>query len=178
MALQHYYTPHGLLQARTLEWAAFLPTTVFTTQGSNPGLPHCRWILCQLSHKGSPRILEWVAYPFSRRSSQPRNRTRVYCITSGFFTLWAIREAQVVKKPPANAGDLRDVGLIPGSGRSPWEGNDNPLQYPCLENPMDRGAWQASAHSVAKSQTWLKWFNMYTCTHTQVNLIRSCPICV
>ena len=53
---------------------------IFPTQGLNPGLPHCRRILCQLSHKGSPRILEWVAYPFSSRSSQPRNQTRVSCI--------------------------------------------------------------------------------------------------
>ena len=58
---------------------------IFPTQGSNPGLPHCRWILHQLSHKGSPRILVWVAYPFSR-SSQPRNRTGVTCIASRVFT--------------------------------------------------------------------------------------------
>ena len=51
---------------------------IFPTQGSNPGLPHCRQILYQLGHKGSPRILEWVAYPFSRGSSQPRNQTRVF----------------------------------------------------------------------------------------------------
>ena len=49
--------------------------------------------------------------------------------------------ALVVKNPPANAGDFRDVGLIPGLGRSPAGGHDNPLQYFCLENPMDRGAW-------------------------------------
>ena len=49
---------------------------IFPTQGSNPGLPHCRWILYQLSHKGSPRILEWAAFPFSRGSSRPRNLTR------------------------------------------------------------------------------------------------------
>ena len=66
---------------------------IFPTQGSNPGLPHCRWILYQLSHKGSPRILEWVAHPFSSRSSQPRNWPRVSCIASGFFTNWAIRKA-------------------------------------------------------------------------------------
>ena len=66
---------------------------IFPTQGLNPGLPHCRQILYQLSHKGSPRILEWVAYPFSRRSSWPRNRTRVSCIAGGFFTNWVIREA-------------------------------------------------------------------------------------
>ena len=59
---------------------------IFPTQGSNPGLPHCRQILYQLSYKESPRILEWVAYPFSSRSSQPRNRTRVSCIASRFFT--------------------------------------------------------------------------------------------
>ena len=59
---------------------------IFPTQGSNPGLPHCGWILYQLSHEGSPRILEWVAYPFSRGSSQPRNQTGVSCIAGGFFT--------------------------------------------------------------------------------------------
>ena len=52
----------------------------------------------------------------------------------------------VVKNPPANAGDARDMGLIPESGRSPGEGNGNLLQYSCLENPMDRGAWQATVH--------------------------------
>ena len=64
----------------------------FPTQGSNPGLPHCRRILYQLSHKESPRILEWVAVPFSRGSSWPRNWTGVSCIAGGFFTNWAIRE--------------------------------------------------------------------------------------
>ena len=63
-------------------------------QGSNPGLPHCRQILLPASHKGSPRILEWVAYPFSRRSSPPRNQTGVFCIAGTFFTNWAIRGAQ------------------------------------------------------------------------------------
>ena len=53
---------------------------IFPTQESNPCLPHCRWILYQLRHKGSPRILEWVAYPFSRGSSRPRNRTRVFSL--------------------------------------------------------------------------------------------------
>ena len=66
---------------------------IFPTQGLNQGLPYCRWILYQLSHKRSPRILEWVAYPFSRGSSQPRNRTGVSCIAGRFFTYWAIREA-------------------------------------------------------------------------------------
>ena len=59
------YTVHGILQARILEWVALsLLQGIFPTQGSNPGLPHCRQILHQLSHKVSPGILEWVAYPF------------------------------------------------------------------------------------------------------------------
>ena len=65
---------------------------IFPTQGSNPGLLLYRQILYCLSHQGSPRILEWVAYPFSRGSSPPRNQTRVSCIASGFFTNWAMRE--------------------------------------------------------------------------------------
>ena len=62
----------------------------------------------------------------------------------------------MAKNPPANAGDVRDESLIPGLGRSPREGHGNPLQHSCLENPMDRGAWQATVHRVAKSQTRLK----------------------
>ena len=60
---------------------------IFPTQGSNPGLLHCGQILYQLSHKGSPIILDWVAYPFSSGSSWPRNWTRVSCIARGFFTI-------------------------------------------------------------------------------------------
>ena len=67
---------------------------IFPTQGSNPGLPHCRWILYQLNHKGSTKILVWVAYLFSRGSSQPRNWTGVSCIADRFFTIWTTRESQ------------------------------------------------------------------------------------
>ena len=63
------------------------------------------------------------------------------------------QEALLVKNLPANAGDIRDADLILGSGRSPGRGHDNPLQYSCLKNPMDRGAWWATVHGVAKSQT-------------------------
>ena len=71
---------------------------IFPTQKLNPGPPHCRQILFQLSHKGSPRILEWVAYPFSSRSSWPRNWTGVSCIAGGFCTNWAIRESSLLFK--------------------------------------------------------------------------------
>ena len=60
----------------------------------------------------------------------------------------------MVKSLPANAGDIIDVGSIPRSGRSPGEGNGNPLQYPCLENSINRGAWWATVHGVTKSQDW------------------------
>ena len=61
--------------------------------------------------------------------------------------------ALVVKNPLANAGDAGDMSSSPGSGRSPGGGHDNPLQYSCLKNPMDRGAWWAIIHGVAKSKT-------------------------
>ena len=88
---------------------------IFPTQGLNQGLPHCKWILYRLSHQGSPRILEWVAYPFSRGSSQPRNQSRVSCIAGGFFTSWAMREAM--------------HWYLYLHVFSPREGNGYPLQY-------------------------------------------------
>ena len=68
---------------------------IFPTLGSNPGLPHYRQILYQLSHKGNLRILDWVAYPFSSGSSQPRSQIRVSCIAGRFFTNWVIRESWI-----------------------------------------------------------------------------------
>jgi len=71
----------------------------------------------------------------------------------------------VVKNLPANAGDAGDVGSIPGLGRSAGKRLDNPLQYFCLENSMDRGAWQAAVHRVANSLTRLKQLSMHTCSN-------------
>ena len=62
----------------------------------------------------------------------------------------------MVKNTPANTGDITETGSIPGLGRSPGGGHGNPLQYSCLENPMDRGAWQVRDHSIAKNWTQLK----------------------
>ena len=90
--------PHGLYSLwnspgqNTGVGSCSLLQGIFPTQGLNPGLLHCRQILYQLSHQRNPRILEWIAYPFSRGSSQPRNQTRVSCITGRFFTSWATRE--------------------------------------------------------------------------------------
>ena len=71
----------------------------------------------------------------------------------------------MVKNPPANAGDVRNMGSIPGWGRSPGGGHGNPLQYSCLENPMGRGAWWAIVHRIAKRQTRLKRLNTHTHTY-------------
>ena len=77
--------------------------------------------------------------------------------------------ALVVKNPPANAGDIKNVGLIPGSGRSPGEEHGNPLQYSCLENPMDRGAWWLQSVE-SQSRTWPKLFSTHAHIHTSTFL--------
>ena len=74
--------------------------------------------------------------------------------------------ALVVKNLPANAGDVRDEGFVPGLERSSAGGNGKPLQYSCLENPKDRGAWRATVHGVAKSQTRLERLSMHACNLT------------
>ena len=88
------YSPWNSPAQNTRVGSLSLFQGISPTQQSNPGLPHCRQILSQLSHKGSPRILEWADYPFSRGSSWPRNWTGVSCIAGGFFIVWATREAQ------------------------------------------------------------------------------------
>ena len=101
------YSPRNSPNQNTGVGSLSLFQGIFPTQGSNPGLPHCRinnpgieprslaWQVNSLpaEPQGKPRILEWVAYSFSRESSQSRNQTRVYCIAGGFFTNWSIREA-------------------------------------------------------------------------------------
>ena len=98
--MSNHLWPHGLYSPwnspdqNTGVCSISLLQGIFPTQGSNPGLLHCRWFLYQLSHKGSPRTQVWVAYPFSRGSCQPRKQTGVSCIAGGSFINWAIREAQ------------------------------------------------------------------------------------
>ena len=74
---------------------------------------------------------------------------------------WGIPGGASGEEPTVNAGDIREAGSIPGSGRSPGEGHGNPLQCSCLENVMDRGAWQITVHRVAKSRTQLKRLNIH-----------------
>ena len=73
-----------------------------------------------------------------------------------YIVNWGFPGGASGKEPTCHAGDLRDAGLIPGLGRSSGGGHGNPPQYSCLENPMDRGAWQVTVHGVTQSQTELK----------------------
>ena len=119
--------------------------SIFLTQQSNRGLWHCRQILYKLSHKGSPRILGWVAYPFSSKSSQPRNWTRVSCIAGGFFTNWAIRKAihkEVPKSLPApstmwscrdKTAVIQDVDLHQILNLlAPWSWTSKTVRHKCI----------------------------------------------
>ena len=99
-----------------------------------------------------PLSLEYVFQPGSPHSPASGHWGLFHGISS--------QEALVVKNLPVNAGD---TGCIHGSGRQPGDGHGNPLQYSCLENPMDRGAPRAAVHRVAKSQKWLKWLSMHIC---------------
>ena len=108
LRLHGLYSPENSPGQNTGVGSLSLLQGISPTQGSNPGLLLCRQILYQLNHKGSPQILEWVAYPFSSGSSWPRNWTRVSCIAGGFFTKWAIGKAHSC--PCRSAKQLRDPG--------------------------------------------------------------------
>ena len=98
-----------------------------------------------------PRRLDFMAGMATKVSVCSQCQLHVY-------TIFLV--SLVVNSPPANAS-VREAGSIPGSGRSPGGGHDNPLQYPCLENPVDRGVWWATFHSVTKSQTQLEYLSMH-----------------
>ena len=96
------------------------------------------------------------------RGVKGQTTTYVLCIKQIIYSMYKINNLQafqmvlVVKSMSVNAEDIRNMGLIPGLGRSLRGGHGNPLQYSCLENPMDRGFWWATVHRVAKSRTQLK----------------------
>ena len=120
------------------------------------------------------RILEWVAISFSSESSQPRDQTQVPHSVCGFFTAELPGKPNlvmlVVKNSPINAGDSRDTGSVPGWERSPGGGHDNPLQYSCLKNPMDRGAWRAMVYRAAESD--MTEDTEHADMHVQIGLYR------
>ena len=150
-----------------------------------PGKPHTwlYWSLKFLKHhgriSGTPGV--WTTMIMSSTSNSITWRSDVIVLIAilslreesafqsvfqGFNWIWAAllpasQVALVVKNLTANAGDVRDADSIPESGRSPGRGHGNPLQYSCLETPMDRGAWRTTVYGVTKSQTRLKWLSMH-----------------
>ena len=135
--------------------------------------------MTSLLSKGFSRVFStttvWKHQVFSAQPSLWPNLTSIHT-TGNIHTYWknhifdyrdlgASQVVLVVKNPPANAGDIKDAGLISGSGRSPGGGHGNLLQYSCPENPMDTGAWRARVHRVSQSLTWLKRLSTHTCTN-------------
>ena len=130
-----------------------------------------------LSYKAA-HLCIWVGWDtahFTSTCLTPVNTNHLSIIMTLAMTVWntvsplntrASQVSLVVKNPPANAGDIRDAGSIPGSGRSPGGGHGNPLQFSCLENFIDRGAWCATFHGVTKSWTWLKRLSIHAYTQT------------
>ena len=117
------------------------------------------------------RFVRFIAYKFhikiGKKKAVPNNWTLINGILLEVFSkkctcLWASQVVLVGKNLPVNA-DVRDKGLIPELGRSPGGGHGNSLQYSCLENPMDRGAWQLQSMG-SQSQTWLKQFSTHART--------------
>ena len=128
----------GISQARRLERVAIFSSRGSLHPGIDPKFPALQADSLLISHQGSPKTY----YDFKKRQKLKRNSKGSKRKTGG----------SVIKNLPAN---VRDVSLIPGSGRSPGEGNGNPLQCSCLENPMDRGAWRDAVHGVAETMTRL-----------------------
>ena len=106
----------------------------------------------------------------ARPVSGPVSRTlRCWSIDLTLSSRVCKLDLDVTKNQPANAGDIRGTGLIPGWERSPGGGHGNPLQYSCLENPKHRGTWRATVHKVTQSRTWLKRLSSHTCVSSLFN---------
>ena len=144
---------------------------------------HCQWSsnLFELKQNWNERAIQWVSevkelvtnkYPIHENklllTGLAKSHSHSHTHTHTHTHEWASQVALVVKNPPANVGDIRDPGSIPESGRSPGGGHGNPLQYTCLENPIDRQACRATFHRVTKNWTQLRWLSMH---------IRTC-VCV
>ena len=179
-----HQSPLSMRFSRQENWSVlpFPPPEDLPDQGSNPCLLHWQAGPLPLSHLGAFsnvhcflnfilwRISHWyiIRWNITISSNTPiiqQSTWNQLCpyLWPHVLTLILIYHlfpvAPVVKNPPAKAGNARDMGSIPGSGRSSRGGNGNPLQYSYLENPMDRGAWQATVHWVTQNRTWLKQLN-------------------
>ena len=152
---------HGSLQAKILEWHAISSSQESSQpriKPASPAVPALQADSLPLSHLERPdkvytqRKCNYLHCKLDSPNSEVLEDKRVSQVVL------------VVKNPPASAGDIRDTGSIPGSGRSPGGRHGNPLQYSYLENPMDRGAWRATVQRIMQSWTRLKQLSMHACT--------------
>ena len=143
---------HRILQARILEWLPCPPPGDLPDPGIQPKSPMSPALAADslpLCHLASPSLS--TKFQIKREEKK-------------YWIVYRTSQVEpVVKNLPANSGDTREVGLSPGPGRPPRGGHGYPLQSSCLENPMDRGAWWATVHRVAKSQIQLKQLSTHTC---------------
>ena len=117
--------------------------------------------------------IPWMEEPGGLQSLELQRSRHNLGHTQHMYTqIGASQVTLVVKNLSANVGDMREAGSIPGSGRCPGIGHDNPLQYSCLENPIDRGAWEATVHRVTQSQSWLKQLSMHEYRERERETIR------
>ena len=143
--------------------------------------------MTSLLSKGFSRVFSsttvWKHQFFSAQPSLWPNLTSIHDYWKNhifdYRDLGASQVVLVVKNPPASAGDIKDAGSISGSGRSPGGGHGNPLQYSCLENPVDspmgRGTWLATVHIVTKGWMWLKWLSTQTRAQGSSGFRAPCP---
>ena len=128
---------------------------------------HCKVGSQQLDHQEALKyFLEYTQIQAMRIWHLCLEKDKLFLLANNWFCRNSVNISQValvVKSLPANAGDIKDTGLIPGLGRSSGERYGNPLQYSCLKNPVDRGAWGTTVHRVTQSWTQLKRLSMHAC---------------
>ena len=153
------YSPWNSLGQNTGVGSLSLLQGIFPTQGSNAGLLHCRQISLLTETKGSPRILEWVAYPFSRGFSWPRNWTGVSCIAGRFFTSWAIREAHpgYYKYIYPKISFQHSPKLSPTSPLSPALHRIASLESLPWISEVSLSAWEQLLGKIKKRSSFLSW---------------------
>ena len=155
---------------------------IFLPQESNPGLLHCRqiftyWVMSEAHVYVTMCMYCKMITMVSLVNLHLTYRCffhcdKIICLTTFKYRahithhavpciLGASQVALVVMNLPVNAWYIRDAGSVPGSGRSPGGGHGNPLQYSCMENPMNRGAWLAAVRRITKSRRWLKWLSTH-----------------
>ena len=140
---------------RWVNWGTWFHVNSMEPNPHTTAFPSTHW--CQHFHKSWKQVVRWV-YTLTVFNSKVIFNFHPFSfhINISHYSHWGFPGSTSGKNLPANAGDIKDVGSVPGTGRSPGGGHSNPLQYSCLGNPMDRGAWWAPVHRVAKSQTQLE----------------------